>query len=323
MKKVYILLAMVLFPLLCANAQVQRDTVGGWTLSKEVEKYSSIPLSYFSLRQGDTAYEGQKGLIVKLKFQYSGSGKKFGIEKKFDRDITLYSENTPVNRQFIGNAYNVLATDNWYGCMEGFAVYKDDSELAYFGPNVMFGWSGNMYPGWHLTCGILQMEDNSLKFPLSFNKILIWFEPIGQEMTLALDGLFVADKINNGSGEDSQGYNIYIPLSPMYYLDRFGDTPKILETEKTEIPKSFELNQNYPNPFNPRTTIQFSIEKRGRVVLEIFDILGRKVETLVDETLLPGTYQKNFVPKNLPSGTYFYRLTENNFSQSQKMIYAK
>jgi hypothetical protein len=91
------------------------------------------------------------------------------------------------------------------------------------------------------------------------------------------------------------------------------------------IPKSFALGQNYPNPFNPSTLIQYDVAKSGRVTIEVFNVLGQKVQTLVDEYKAAGRYAVQFNATNLSSGTYFYRMTAGNgeFTQTMKMMLLK
>jgi hypothetical protein len=103
----------------------------------------------------------------------------------------------------------------------------------------------------------------------------------------------------------------------------------------TEIPAEFSLSQNYPNPFNPTTNIKFEVtngfpigtfgnDKGGAfVTLKIFDILGREVQTLVNESKKPGTYEASFDGSSLTSGVYFYRLTAEGFNETKKMILMK
>jgi len=100
----------------------------------------------------------------------------------------------------------------------------------------------------------------------------------------------------------------------------------------TEIPLSFSLSQNYPNPFNPTTTIKFDIKAgflpstrdgNDKVVLKVFDILGKEVATLVNEQLAPGTYSVDWNASAFPSGVYFYRLTTEGFSETKKMLMIK
>ena len=84
-------------------------------------------------------------------------------------------------------------------------------------------------------------------------------------------------------------------------------------------PAVYSLSQNYPNPFNPNTSIRYSIKNEGLVKLEIFDILGRKVSTIVNEDKPAGEYEVNFNGINLASGIYFYKLTSGSFTQIIKM----
>lgn len=105
-----------------------------------------------------------------------------------------------------------------------------------------------------------------------------------------------------------------------------GD-PIGIQTLSNEIPKEFSLKQNYPNPFNPATTIEFDIPKTDansqRVTLVIYDILGREVATPVNEALSPGKYSVSWNAENIPSGVYFYTLSNGLFSSTKKMILLK
>jgi len=74
------------------------------------------------------------------------------------------------------------------------------------------------------------------------------------------------------------------------------------------IPEEFALEQNYPNPFNPSTMIRYQLKQSGAVSLKVYDVLGREVETLVNEWQSPGWYEVKFGASSLPSGIYFYQL---------------
>ena len=91
----------------------------------------------------------------------------------------------------------------------------------------------------------------------------------------------------------------------------------------TERPKEFKLEQNYPNPFNPTTTIQFAVPSVSDVKLEVFNILGQKVATLVNRRMEAGVHTVNFNATNLSSGVYFYRLQSGSFVQTKKMMLVK
>lgn len=86
------------------------------------------------------------------------------------------------------------------------------------------------------------------------------------------------------------------------------------------IPSSFVLKQNYPNPFNPSTTISFSVPFKTTVRLEVFDITGKLMITLLNEQKEAGNYSINYNAGYLASGTYFYRLTAGNNSITKKML---
>ena len=90
-----------------------------------------------------------------------------------------------------------------------------------------------------------------------------------------------------------------------------------------EIPVNFNLYQNYPNPFNPVTNIKFDLPKNGFVTLKVFDILGREMTTLVNETLSAGSYESEWDALSYPSGVYFYRLVTDGFSEVKKMLLIK
>jgi len=97
----------------------------------------------------------------------------------------------------------------------------------------------------------------------------------------------------------------------------------VIEIEYTLIPKVFSLSQNYPNPFNPITTLQFGIPKEVKVTLKIYDVIGREVETIVNEKMQPGYYEYKWNASNFATGVYFYRLTAGSFVQTKKMILMK
>jgi hypothetical protein len=86
------------------------------------------------------------------------------------------------------------------------------------------------------------------------------------------------------------------------------------------IPDKFALKQNYPNPFNPSTVIRFQLSVAGNASLKVYDLLGREITTLVNESLQPGTYEVRFDAKELSSGIYLYTLRTDNFSETKKMV---
>lgn len=96
-----------------------------------------------------------------------------------------------------------------------------------------------------------------------------------------------------------------------------------LFNKEVELPKDFTLLQNYPNPFNPQTKIGYALPKKAKVNLAVYDILGRKIITLVDDYKEPGSYEVVFDASTYASGVYVYRLTTDNYVASRKMLYLK
>jgi photosystem II stability/assembly factor-like uncharacterized protein len=90
-----------------------------------------------------------------------------------------------------------------------------------------------------------------------------------------------------------------------------------------EIPTSFYLFQNYPNPFNPVTTIRYGLPANFNIKIKIYDILGRLVTQLVNETQPAGNYSVNFDGSAYASGVYFYTIETPDFIQSKKMVLLK
>lgn len=88
-------------------------------------------------------------------------------------------------------------------------------------------------------------------------------------------------------------------------------------------PLGFRLGQNYPNPFNPMTTIDFSLDAAGWTSLEVYNLLGQRIAILIDGNYQPGNYSITFSGANIPSGLYFYRLQQRDFSSIHKMVLLK
>ena len=100
------------------------------------------------------------------------------------------------------------------------------------------------------------------------------------------------------------------------------NTP-VVYTENRELPASFSLCQNYPNPFNASTNIVFTLPHRQFVTLKIYDILGREVATLAQDTFEAGTHRIIFSTFNFNSGLYFYKIQASNFVETKKMLFIK
>jgi hypothetical protein len=102
-----------------------------------------------------------------------------------------------------------------------------------------------------------------------------------------------------------------------------GGIVSVKEIANNNSPEVFILFQNYPNPFNPCTNILFNIPTKSFVSLKIFDLIGREGATIFSAEMSAGNYSRQWNASNMPSGVYFYRLTDGSFSETKKLILIK
>ncbi len=148
--------------------------------------------------------------------------------------------------------------------------------------------------------------------------------------------LFAA--VDNQNGEILPGEEIKFKYATKRRLDndnsayilktvgRYENTVLRKEGEfatNSTLPKDTELHDSYPNPFNPTTKISFSLAQKSRIILKVFDLLGREIKILADGIYEAGKYEFNFDGSTLPSGLYFYNLTHGANSITKKMLLIK
>jgi dienelactone hydrolase len=92
------------------------------------------------------------------------------------------------------------------------------------------------------------------------------------------------------------------------------------QNEKLDIPTKFAILQNYPNPFNPITSINFSLPKVKHVKLNVYDVNGRLLSSVIDDHFQAGTHMVQFDGSSLPSGMYIYKIEAGSYSESRKML---
>ncbi len=105
------------------------------------------------------------------------------------------------------------------------------------------------------------------------------------------------------------------------FVSCLSEAPMPVATEDvSDVPDAFALHANYPNPFNPTTTIPFTVAQPTHVVLDVYDVAGRRVATLVDGTYPPGYYETPFDARGLASGVYLYRVTMGDFQATRSLV---
>ena len=114
------------------------------------------------------------------------------------------------------------------------------------------------------------------------------------------------------------------PTNSGWYIGKVSvgasEDPLGVNTDEFELPTSTVLHQNYPNPFNPTTTLSFELDNAVPVTLTIYDLLGRKVDTLVDGTLNSGPHSFSWNAEHMSSGIYLYRLSTPTQTLTKQMI---
>jgi hypothetical protein len=124
-----------------------------------------------------------------------------------------------------------------------------------------------------------------------------------------------------------------IPVQQSYTFGGLGDRIRLttltsLSKHSENLPRQFGLAQNYPNPFNPGTSIEFSLPVASRATVDVYNVIGERVTTLLDRFLPAGRYSINWDGANtdgkpVSSGMYFYRLKAGEFSDTKKMMLVK
>ena len=115
--------------------------------------------------------------------------------------------------------------------------------------------------------------------------------------------------------------------------ENYSDYSEVVQTltlsnEDLSIPNRFYLHQNYPNPFNPTTVINYDMQNDGQTLIEIMDVRGNHVRTLINDYVQMGSRSitwdaTNDYGERVPAGIYFYMLRTNNYMQTQKMVLLK
>lgn len=170
----------------------------------------------------------------------------------------------------------------------------------------------------------IHINDNSMSVTILGN-----FDVVPQNITPAFQSIGKWYEFFSGDSLEVTNVSRQINLQPgeyrLYTTVKIPKASDIIVPNQNTIPTEFKLEQNYPNPFNSSTVITYQLSAISHVTLKIYDVLGRKVATLVDEFKQPGNYNSQFsiINSQLSSGVYFYRLTAGDFVETKKMIFLK
>ena len=288
-----------------------------WELSSDIQPTSIS--STLEVTADSMALHG--GLVVKdYDSRLAGPAVKINADSNgwgFTGDETWYMDNRFVNFTVQPNAGYNLQVDSvafWMGC---YGTHGAFHAAVYWDIDTNFSQK-------HL----LLLDSNTVDLPNDYKGL----PDVRDEANGPLHDtvLAVNTKINDGgkfvlgffpwysAGQSTSKYLV------LWLVRVYGTTTPATGVEDAQaLPKEFSLEQNYPNPFNPTTTIQYNTPKTGFVSLDVYNLLGQKVATLVNEVVQAGFHTVNFNASNLPSGIYMYQLRTDNFNSIKKMTLLK
>jgi len=249
--------------------------------------------------------------------RYNGSGNGFDVARSLGLDdsgnvyISGYTTETASGEDFTTIKYNSAGVQQWLQSYNGPGNAGDEVNSCTIDS------SGNVYITGYSKGNGTDYDYATIKY--SSAGAQLWVEryngPTGnvdEPKSIAVDGsgfVYVSGRSRSATGFD---------IATIKYAQTIG-----IQNIGSEIPASFTLGQNYPNPFNPKTNIALKIAKSGFVSMKVYDISGKEVAVLVNEVLSAGVYNVDFNASLLASGTYFYRLETDGFSDVKKMVLVK
>jgi hypothetical protein len=245
----------------------------------------------------------------------------------YDVDNTILAEYFGIDSVYMINIdhyYNLQSppfTDSLFGFIQA-AGSGDYPDLNYnsAGDNLFTPILGSFWP------------DNTVPI-VSIFKDNAFGEPIYTYQSLYPQSSWHHDS-TVGVKVERLGYCTYLFGFHLWYMDTIGGRAlidlimdniptDIVEPERSMLPGRFTLYQNHPNPFNPSTTIELALPEKAHVRLEIFNLLGQKIATLIDEDLSAGTHRVEWNGSDYASGVYLYKLTAGDFVDTKKMLLLK
>ncbi len=207
-------------------------------------------------------------------------------------------------------------------------------DLAYgaFDDEYLVGWGDTRVPDIDLYAQRLWINNDEEQIFLADDRVntVTYLENIPVDVTSNYEGSLLGVAHSSQRNEFLMAY-VFKDATMQRGADIYGR--RFYGTDPTDVapgpgnlsPQHFNVSQNYPNPFNPETTIEFSLPVQCRVMVEVFDLLGRKIQTLFDGMENSGTHQVSWNGKDesgaeVSSGVYFYQVRTEQFNAKKKML---
>ena len=311
---------------------------GGWG-NNEKEYYRAenavVEDGFLTIAAKEESYNGYDYTSARIRTMNKGDWKygKFEMRAKLPQG------------QGIWPAFWMMPTDNVYG---GWAASGEIDIMEYLGhdTNTVYGtihyggsWPNNASSGTYYSISEGGFNDDFHVYTLIWEEGQIqwlvdgevyqtqtsWYTS-GHTFPAPFDQRFHII-LNEAVGGNWPGYpdtttqfpqNFIIDYVRVYQKSATG-----VEEGESELPKGIQLNQNHPNPFNSQTIIQYTLAEEGEINLSLYDMLGRKVDVLIDEKQNSGSHAVAYDAEGLSSGAYIYCLTAGNQSLSRKLILIK
>lgn len=266
--------------------------------------------------------------IAILNPDFTAAGTVTNVTAGFSRALAVSGDGNDVYFSIFGNAKtHVFHSDN--GSL-GPYVLKDSimlgtiPETMVWGPKTKYLWttSGNVTSGLPTIgmSGYMWVAWDLAK--KKFVDSLKWYDP--------MIPLYGNDQRPRGIAFNKNEDTAYVACfnsnvtPPSSWVEVFAKTGATsVEPVTGVIATDYTLSQNYPNPFNPSTEIRFTLAQAGQTTLKVYDVMGREVATLVDQSMNPGAYNVKFDASHLASGTYMYVLTSGTTRLTGKMMLLK
>ena len=257
------------------------------------------------------------------------------------REVYEYNVDGQVSKQFLQQPISDI---EWYYTYLFETTYTPsgqvDELLSYVSNNGDSVWTLSYKLAYFYDAGDIEQE---VVFSIFIGADSSWL-PSSHTINTITDGKIteIKSQADYGSGwEDNErdlleydiNGNLFIVQSQQYWKSEWTNTRlKTYEYDPASsvnlmsdlsIVEEYQLYENYPNPFNPETIIKFSIPTAGFVNLQVYNVLGQSVATLVDKNIAAGEYSATFNADHQPSGIYFYRLQADNYQMTKRMILLK
>ncbi len=220
-------------------------------------------------------------------------------------------------RTRINSSYNDFATIkyNSAGVRQWIAIYDNVPESRDdYGYDLALDDLGNVYVTGNSQQSGTNRDALTIKYSNSGNQL--WVARFDETESEETFGIVLDESKNVYVAGYREGVNTdYLTIK---YSQSVG-----INQISNSVPGNFRLSQNYPNPFNPETVISFHIPEFSFVSLKVYNILGNEIETLVNEQVSSGIYSVKWDASNLSSGSYFYKLQTEKFSDVKRMVFIK